>query len=46
MKNPDKKVNIWAVDAKKAVFRGGGGGGGERGWVTHPYMNNNRNMSS
>ena len=25
MKNPDKKVNIWAVDAKKAVFRGGGG---------------------
>ena len=40
MKNPDKKVNIWAVDAKKAVFRGGGG------WVTHPYMNNNRNMSS
>ena len=42
MKNPDKKVNIWAVDAKKAVFRGGGGGG----WVTHPYMNNNRNMSS
>ena len=26
MKNPDKKVNIWAVDAKKAVFRGGGGG--------------------
>ena len=24
MKNPDKKVNIWAVDAKKAVFRGGG----------------------
>ena len=41
MKNPDKKVNIWAVDAKKALFRGGGGG-----WVTHPYMNNNRNMSS
>ena len=27
MKNPDKKVNIWAVDAKKAVFRGGGGVG-------------------
>ena len=21
MKNPDKKGNIWAVDAKKAVFR-------------------------
>ena len=28
MKNPDKKVNIWAVDAKKALFRGGGGGVG------------------
>ena len=22
MKNPDKKGNIWAVDAKNAVFRG------------------------
>ena len=38
MKNPDKKVNIWTVDAKKLYLGrkgGGGGGGGRWGLITY-----------
>ena len=40
MKNPDKKVKIYGQSMQKKLYFGGGGG-----WVTHPDMNNNRNMS-